>query len=465
MLAKKKNVSWGMFAVAFLFLFNPTLAIIDPLPDFIGYIIISIALSKISMISESLYDAKRAFERLVIIDVGKLAAVLWVFGIDAGGGERNTSLLLWSFVFGVLEVLFAIPAYVRLFDGFTSLGNFYPNIAIHGKMESRRVSYTDSVKGFSVFFVIFKAILTCLPEMTVLTTSSYDDSSRFVDMYRYIGVIRGFCIISILFVGIAWLASVIKYFVRISKDKVFVDAVNAEYSHKELTKTGAFVIKDIKIATFFMVLASVFSIDFDLDGINVLPDILVVVLLGLSLFYFSKTAKIKKAPCILVFAFFALVTVFEDYIRYYFDNNFYYNAISKNGEAFGTYLATVIAVAIEGVMLVVLFAVMAKAIRAVVVEHTGYVLGKEIASEGEQKQIAVVQARLNKNFSKLIDFAVICALADTFGSLYGAFYAFLNKNFGWMSLLSIICGLLLVGMTVKAVSELKEAVQTKYMLE
>ena len=72
MLAKKKNVSWGMFAVAFLFLFNPTLAIIDPLPDFIGYIIISIALSKISMISESLYDAKRAFERLVIIDVGKL---------------------------------------------------------------------------------------------------------------------------------------------------------------------------------------------------------------------------------------------------------------------------------------------------------------------------------------------------------------------------------------------------------
>ena len=166
-----------------------------------------------------------------------------------------------------------------------------------------------------------------------------------------------------------------------------------------------------------------------------------------------------------MFAFFALVTVFEDYIRYYFDNNFYYNAISKNGEAFGTYLATVIAVAIEGVMLVVLFAVMAKAIRAVVVEHTGYVLGKEIASEGEQKQIAVVQARLNKNFSKLIDFAVICALADTFGSLYGAFYAFLNKNFGWMSLLSIICGLLLVGMTVKAVSELKEAVQTKYMLE
>ena len=465
MLAKKKNVSWGMFAVAFLFLFNPTLAIIDPLPDFIGYIIISIALSKISMISESLYDAKRAFERLVIIDVGKLAAVLWVFGIDAGGGERNTSLLLWSFVFGVLEVLFAVPAYSRLFNGFTTLGNFYPNVAILGKKGHGRESYTDFAKKFSIFFVVFKAILVCLPEVSVLSTAAYNESSHFVDIYRYIGVMRAFCVIPIFFVGIAWLASVIKYFVRISKDKVFVNAVNAEYSQKELTKIGAFVIKDVKIATFFMILASVFSIDFDLDGINILPDILVVALLGLSLFYFSKTAKIKKGFCIGAFVIFAFVTVLEDYSKYYFDDNFYYNAISKNGEAFGAYLVTVVAAAIEGLMLALIFAAMAKAIRSVVVEHTGYVLGKEIESEGEQKQIAVVQARLNKNFSRLIDFAVVCALADTFGSLYGAFYAFLNKNFGWMSLLSIICGLLLVGMTVKAVSELKEAVQTKYMLE
>lgn len=465
MLAKKKNVSWGMFAVAFLFLFNPTLAIIDPLPDFIGYIIISIALSKISMISESLYDAKRAFERLVIIDVGKLAAVLWVFGIDAGGGERNTSLLLWSFVFGVLEVLFAVPAYSRLFNGFTTLGNFYPNVAILGKKGHGRESYTDFAKKFSIFFVVFKAILVCLPEVSVLSTAAYNESSHFVDIYRYIGVMRAFCAIPIFFVGIAWLVSVIKYFVRISRDKAFVNAVNAEYSQKELTKIGAFVIKDVKIATFFMILASVFSIDFDLDGINILPDILVVALLGLSLFYFSKTAKIKKGFCIGAFVIFAFVTVLEDYSKYYFDDNFYYNAISKNGEAFGAYLVTVVAAAIEGLMLALIFAAMAKAIRSVVVEHTGYVLGKEIESEGEQKQIAVVQARLNKNFSRLIDFAVVCALADTFGSLYGAFYAFLNKNFGWMSLLSIICGLLLVGMTVKAVSELKEAVQTKYMLE
>ena len=116
-------------------------------------------------------------------------------------------------------------------------------------------------------------------------------------------------------------------------------------------------------------------------------------------------------------------------------------------------------------MLVLVYFSVARAMKSVISEHTGYVLGKEIDSEGEKKQILAVQGRLNKNFYALADVAILCALAETFNSLYGAFYAFLNKNLGWMSLVSISCGLLLVGMTVKAVSELKEAVQTKYMLE
>ena len=250
-----------------------------------------------------------------------------------------------------------------------------------------------------------------------------------------------------------------------SKDNDFIESLNKEYSQRKITKNGAFVIKDVKIATVFMVLASIFSIDFNMDGINILPDILVVVLLGIALIYFSRAAKIKKAFLVTVFSLFTVATVFEDFIRYYFAENYYYNAINKNAEAFNVYLITVIAVAVEGILLVLIYFAMAKALREVVKDHTGYVLGKEIESEGEKKQILAVQKQLNKNFTVLVDFAVICALADTFGSLYGAFYAFLNKNLGWMSLLSIACGLLLVGMTVKAVSELREAVQTKYMLE
>ena len=463
---REKNIKifWGAFAIAFVFLFNPNVAIIDPLPDLIGYFILSLALSKVAMLSETLYDAKRSFERLIILDSGKLIAILWTFGIEAVS-ERETSLLLWSFVFGVLEALFAIPAYVKLFEGFTSLGNFYPNASILGRKGKKKKSYTDFLKSFSIFFVIFKATFTCLPELASLSASTYNDASVLSIFYRYINVVRLLCVLPVLIVGIAWLVSVFRYFFKISKDEPFVSAINEAYAEKKTVKTGYFVIKDIKIASAFMIIAAIFSIDFNLDGVNILPDIAVVIFLGIAAFYFAKTAKIKKAFVIVSFSVFAVFTLFEDFARYYFAENFYYNAINKNGEAFDFYIVTVVAAAIEGVLLVVVYLSMARAIKSVVAEHTGYVAGKEIRDEGEERQILTVRKELNKNFSRLSDVAILCALADTFVSLYGAFYAFLNKNLGWASLVSGACGLLLVGMTVRAVSELKEAVQIKYMLE
>ena len=461
---KDKKITFGIFAVAFIFLFNPNITIVDPLPDIFGYLIITLALSRLAFLNESLYDAKRAFERMVLVDAGKILSIFWVFGMEAIS-ERNTSLLLWSFIFAVLEAIFAIPAFIKLFDGFSNLGDFHTNVSIHSRGRLGRKSYTESIKAFSIFFVIFKGILTFLPEITALQDSSYDEASRFFNMYRYIAVIRGLCFVPVLILGIVFLIKAVRYFVRISKDKEFVFSVNAEYAKKRISKNGAFVIKDVKAASLLFVLAAIFSIDFNLDGINILPDILVSVALALAFFYFTKTAKIKKTVPIICFGLYTVTTIFEDYIRYYFNEKYYYNAINKNGEAFAFYIATVLAVALEGVMLIMLYSAISRSIKSVITEHTGYVLGKEIESEVEQKQIAEVQRSLSKNFSRVTDAVILCVLAETFYSLYGAFYAFLNKNFGWMSLISFVAGFILIGLSIKAVSELKEAVQTKYMLE
>lgn len=462
--AEKKQISWGLFAIAFVFLFNPNIAIIDPLPDFLGYIILSVALTKLAMLNDAIYEAKRGFDRMIIVDIGKIISIVWVFGLDAVG-ERNTSLLLWSFVFGVLEILFAIPAFAKLFEGISTLGDFYPNFSVHGTPKKRKKSFTQRIKGFTTFFIVFKAIFTCLPEVSVLGTVTYDETSNFSFLYRYIGVMRGFCFIPVLIVGIIWLVFAIRYFLRIKSDTEFVIALNEEYDNKQLTRAGLFIIRDVKIATLFFALASVLTLDFVFENMNMIPDILVVVALAISLFYFSKVAKFKKTFPVTMLVIYSIVTLFREYLRFYFFDNFYYNAINKNDKAFYTYIIIVATVAIEGILLILVYVAMSKTVRAVVKEHTGYVLGKEINTEGEQTQIEAVQNRLNKNFSILPDFAAICLLADLFNSLYGAFYAFLDKNFGWMSIISIACGLILIGMTIRAVSELREGVQTKYMLQ
>lgn len=463
-MAEKKQIPWGLFIIASIFLFNPHIAIFDFLPDFIGYIILSIALTKLAMINDHLYEAKRAFDRLIIIDIGKILAIFWVFGMTFGN-EQNSSLLLWSFVFGVLEILFAISAFAKLFEGFSTLGDFHSNSSIHGSKRRDGKSYTQRFKSLTSVLIVFKAVMAVLPELSVLETMTYDETSRFTYLYRYIGVMRGFCFIPVLIIGIVWLVCAIRYFSRIRYDKDFVISVDEEYSSKQISKSGMFVVRDVKIATLFLVLGSILSLDFIFENVNIIPDILVVPFFALSLFYFSKVSNFKKKFAIASLVIFSIVSILEEVLRFYFFEEFYYNAINKNGEAFYTYLFMVGTVAIKGILLVVVFVAISKAIKTVIKDHTGYVLGREIHSEVEQNQIAEVHKQLGKNFSRLSDFAAVCVLADLFASLYGAFYAFLDKNFGWMSLISVACTLLLVGMTVKAVSELREGVQTKYMLQ
>ena len=463
-MAEKKQIPWGLFIIASIFLFNPHIAIFDFLPDFIGYIILSIALTKLAMINDHLYEAKRAFDRLIIIDIGKILAIFWVFGMTFGN-EQNSSLLLWSFVFGVLEILFAISAFAKLFEGFSTLGDFHSNSSIHGSKRRDGKSYTQRFKSLTSVLIVFKAVMAVLPELSVLETMTYDETSRFTYLYRYIGVMRGFCFIPVLIIGIVWLVCAIRYFSRIRSDKDFVISVDEEYSSKQISKSGMFVVRDVKIATLFLVLGSILSLDFIFENVNIIPDILVVPFFALSLFYFSKVSNFKKKFAIASLVIFSIVSILEEVLRFYFFEEFYYNAINKNGEAFYTYLFMVGTVAIKGILLVVVFVAISKAIKTVIKDHTGYVLGREIHSEVEQNQIAEMHKQLGKNFSRLSDFAAVCVLADLFASLYGAFYAFLDKNFGWMSLISVACTLLLVGMTVKAVSELREGVQTKYMLQ
>lgn len=462
--ARAARIPWGAIALSFVFLFNPNVSIIDPLPDFIGHIILSLSLVKLSLVCDGLTDARRAFERMILIDGAKLLALLWVFGIEATS-ERNSSLMLWSFVFGFLEIAFLAPAFVKLFNGLTELGNFHKNTAIHGSNKPGGHSYTDKLKKLSVFMVVFKAVMAFLPELADLSNSSYDETSVFINIYRYIGIMRALCFVPALAVGTVWLVKALRYVSRIRADKVFCRSVEDTYREKILPKDGIFTVRNVKAATWFLVAAAVLTIDFELDGVNIFPDILVLVFLALSFVYFRKATKLSvKLPAIMM-GLYGISTVFADAADMYYHNNYTYSAMERSSEAFKHYLVYVGAVALKGILFVGLLAVVFLRVRKIIDEHTGYVRGKEIHSEGEQARILEIHNELGKNFIRALDAAIIYVISDILCSFYGLFYAFANRNMGWFSVVNIACAILFIGMTVRAVSELREAVQTKYMLE
>ena len=97
-MTKKINIRRGLLWMipAFCFLFNPNISVIDFLPDFIGYFFLCIGLSKMADLNEELYEARSAFLRMILIDAGKILAILWIFGMEASG-ERSSSFLLWGY--------------------------------------------------------------------------------------------------------------------------------------------------------------------------------------------------------------------------------------------------------------------------------------------------------------------------------------------------------------------------------
>jgi hypothetical protein len=462
--ARNARIPWNMIVLSFVFIFNPNISIVDPLPDFIGYIILSASLVKLSMLCEPLADARRAFERMILIDVAKLFALVWVFGIDVAS-ERSSSLLLWSFVFGLFEVLFLAPAFVKLFDGFGELGNFHVNSAIHGAKYKEGKSYTEKIKVFSVFFVVFKAAMTLLPELSALGNVSYVEVSNTISLYRYIGVMRGFCVIPVLVVGIAWLVSAFRYFARIKTDKTFCDSVTRAYCEKVIPKEGIFVIRNVKIATWLFVAAMAFTIDIKLDGSNILPDILMLVLLVPSFVYLCRTTKFKRSATVVTMVMYGLTSIATIITNAYYQDNYTYNAMARSSEAFFAYLIYVVSVALHGIVFICLLTSWSKNNRKVIEAHTGYVRGKETQSETENLKIAEFHKELSKSYMLMLDVALIYVLSDIAYALYGAFYAFMNKNFDWLGLVNLACGIFFVAMALRTMSELREAVQTKYILE
>lgn len=463
--ARGARIPWSAIALAFCFLFNPYISIVDPLPDFIGYIILSTALVKLSMLSEGIAEARRAFEKMILIDGAKLLALIWVFGIDAAS-ERNSSLLLWSFVFGLLEVAFLAPSFAKLFDGFGELGNFHVNTSIHGSKYINGKSHTEKLKSLSVFFVVFRAVMTLLPELSALGSTSSIENSNAIDLYRYIGVMRGFCFIPALVVGICWLVRGIRYISRIRRDTAFCESVATAYREKIIPKEGIFVIRNVKIATWLFLAAMALTIDIKLDDVNILPDILVLAALVPAFIYLSKSTKVNKTSLAVTAVLYALTSVLTVLTEVYYEEKYItYNAMARSSEAFGGYLVYVGSVALHGIVLICLLASWCSAYKRVIEAHTGYVRGKEIESEGERARIAEVHKELGRGFGWMIDAAILYVLSDVAYALYGAFYAFLNKNFGWLGLVNLACGVLFVAMVLKALGELREAVETKYMLE
>lgn len=301
MRTKKLSPTLGMgYVIAGVcFLISPMLAVVDILPDFIGYALILKGIYCLSDMDEHISEAARLFRRLLILAIVRLGLVFFIYGM-ASDTEQPTLQLLCSFVLAILDCMAIIPAWRSLGNGLIYLGTRLEGKAVfdkrypasHKRIYSNTKTLTERTFGYTVFFLVTREVLSTLPEFTVLTHQlGGADAGNRTMVYEFIGLMRGMCATLVVILGIIWLVKIIRYLVHLMQDRPFFEALRHKYETEVLTRPELFARRGVKLALVFLCVGLILTVDLFLDDVCVTPDFLFGIFSVISLLCLKKHVK------------------------------------------------------------------------------------------------------------------------------------------------------------------------------
>ena len=339
-----KNIGFSLVIFAFVFLFEPSYALIDPLPDFFGYFIICFALCNIGDIYPRIQEATVGFRRAAYISIARFASVIIINKFFIGQ-EQSVGILLFLTIFSTLELITVFPAYKKLFEGLLHLGIFNDGTAVYAHREraikrknkisgeittlikKSRKNYTEQAYSFTAIFLVVKSFAAILPEFTSLYSN---------EKYEFIGMLRALFIVVALPVSVIWLIKMIRYFKSLSTDKIFVDAMSKKFlSHLEENK-GFYTVRRIAVGMLLFSTTYLLSFDIYSDGINILPDCLFYVFLIFSIIFLSCFSK-KYLFAITVPLIGTFISLYFGAVEKSFAKCYDYTMITKDIDAYYAY--------------------------------------------------------------------------------------------------------------------------------
>lgn len=281
-LGKKMGLGWLVAAV--IFLFNPCINIIDILPDFFGVVFLINGLKKWGDLCPGISDALEGLEKLKWFMLLKAAAMILVPFND------DTMVLVLTFGFAVIEMIYFYPAIGRIFDGLEYFGTRFGGRAIYKNLKN--------VSAITYIFCVGKAVLTVLPELCSLSDYEYDGyvtSGVQINFANYKSALLMVGLFLVSIVGIMWLINVIPYIKRISNDTEFLTKAVNQYDAEILNNKGLTIRRSLKSILFLFTFGIFFIVNIWIDEFNVLPNFIgaIFMIVGFcKLKKYSTTANI-----------------------------------------------------------------------------------------------------------------------------------------------------------------------------
>lgn len=293
---KSKRMGFGLIFFGLIFFFNPNVTLFDIFPDVIGAFLIYLGLKKCAVVDGYFEDARK-----ISVFISGVFALKFVLSFTLVGYSSNS--LPYTFISGVLELIFVIPFFHKLYKGFeyTLMRNEDVDKDVLDLLNSAYIS--------SIVLTVTKSVVTFLPEIFEFIKQSEDlDLSANAAYTRTISQIKPYAVALSIFiqlvVGILFLVQTKKFFSYIRKDKVYISSLSQKYENEYMANESKFAARELKTSMYMLIGAFVFSIDIYIDGIDYFPDFLAVVLIIISF------AAIKSAKNIMLLVYSLTGTVY-----------------------------------------------------------------------------------------------------------------------------------------------------------
>jgi len=457
---KKYLMGIPLISAGFLFFFLPDFTVLDILPDFIGYLLISAGLTKFSDMYEEIAEAKKLFSRLALLGVAKILSVFIVFGVT-DGAERPTTILMTMFVLSAAELIMIIPAYIKLFDGITYMGTRENGFSVFRKPSEKRIrrrSYTDRIKRSTLIFAVAKNILAVLPEMLALSGADTVQSYNY-SRYDFINHFRVISMIIILIMGIVWIIKIRKYFSNLKKDTPFIERLNEKYEKEVLNTKTRFLVRRIKNSLLIFGLGAVLALDLYVDGnagFNLIPDFFVAVCFAVAAVMIGEKKCIYKLMSIASSATYGIISIASYIFINYFNSDFHPKDVSRKVAAFNRWSIALTISAAETVCFIIMIASVSMLLYQVVKKHCGYIpIHASIDPVAKSKAI----------FDRLKKY--IC-ITFVFGALSGSAIFFRVFSFGinaiseWSWMIELVFEIIFAISFIYSLLKINEEVEEKY---
>lgn len=478
-------IRFGLFTLGSLFLFNPNVNLVDVLPDCIGYLCLCLAIGRAADLCGELADASLEFRRLFWITLSKIPAWLLASLITARSVGEQSILLSMTFAYAVLETVFGIRAFAHLFAGLNHLGTRYdggeclyvrpPRKRLLKRRSAPRTRRFDGLFTLSCVFLILKALLCVLPELTLL--SDYDSLGYVTPdsavLYRYRPLLTGIACLLALVIGLVWLCKMLAYVRHIRRATAFWEGLSALYAKTVLPNTGLFVLRRTRIFAALASAAAFTSVDMYLDEINYIPDFISALLFLLAALVVLREVG-APAKALLLSSCFYLATSLLTYVTMWrFTGEYVYSSVHKIERARTLFLHYAGANAAEQIAFLACVWALAAVYMQLVHAHTG-IQTLTAASNSSRPLVQVfgrktVWMRVWAVLMSAMSIAYFCFVTDVQrialpgGSGPSGYTWFPRFEFAWI--LDVVLGLIFAGYAANLIGDIHAEIRYKYKFE